>query len=76
MGNFKSRCRETFGSKNHGDQVKIKSSIEQPFPNEIYGNWAEDLELKILRRTIEQNPELFILNNLMMSVQFFENYEE
>ncbi|KAK0089369.1 hypothetical protein PV325_007714 [Microctonus aethiopoides] len=76
MGNFKSRCRGTFGSKNHGDQTKIKSSIEQPFPNEIYGNWAEDLELKILRRTIEQNPELFILNNLMMSVQFFENYEE
>ncbi|KAM0736115.1 Cyclic GMP-AMP synthase-like receptor 2 [Formica fusca] len=36
----------------------------------------EDVELKLLRRTIARDPDSFILNNLMMCVQFFENYEE
>jgi hypothetical protein len=36
----------------------------------------EDVELMMLRRTILRDPEMFILNNLMMCIQFFENYEE
>lgn len=36
----------------------------------------EDLELRLLKTAIEQDPESFILNNLMMCIQFFENYEE
>jgi len=36
----------------------------------------EDMELRELRRTIINNPDSFILNNLMMCIQFFENYEE
>ncbi|KAL6423010.1 hypothetical protein ACFW04_010475 [Cataglyphis niger] len=36
----------------------------------------EDVELQLLRRTIAKDPDTFILNNLMMCVQFFENYEE
>ncbi|XP_019700732.1 uncharacterized protein LOC105191435 [Harpegnathos saltator] len=36
----------------------------------------EDMELMLLRKSIKRNPEIFILNNLMLCVQFFENYEE
>lgn len=36
----------------------------------------EDLELRLLKRTIARDPNSFILNNLMMCIQFFENYEE
>lgn len=36
----------------------------------------EDVELMLIRRAIKKDPESFILNNLMMCVQFFENYEE
>ncbi|XP_072754165.1 uncharacterized protein [Anoplolepis gracilipes] len=36
----------------------------------------EDLELRLLRRVIAREPDTFILNNLMMCIQFFENYEE
>ncbi|KOC66588.1 Protein MB21D2 [Habropoda laboriosa] len=35
-----------------------------------------DKELFLLRRAIQRNPEMFILNNLMMCVQFFGNYEQ
>lgn len=36
----------------------------------------EDVELILLRKSIKKDPQNFILNNLMMCVQFFENYEE
>lgn len=36
---------------------------------------CEDEELLLLRKTIQRNPESFVLNNLMMCVQFFKNYE-
>ncbi|XP_076285469.1 uncharacterized protein LOC143211565 [Lasioglossum baleicum] len=36
----------------------------------------EDVELVRLRKMIQNNPESFVLNNLMMCVQFFRNYEE
>lgn len=36
----------------------------------------EDVELMLLRRAIVNDPDSFILNNLMMCIQFFENYEE
>lgn len=36
----------------------------------------EDVELMRLRKMIQNNPESFVLNNLMMCVQFFKNYEE
>nr|XP_033330177.1 uncharacterized protein LOC117222539 isoform X1 [Megalopta genalis] len=36
----------------------------------------EDVELLRLRKMIQNYPESFVLNNLMMCVQFFKNYEE
>ncbi|XP_011693682.1 PREDICTED: uncharacterized protein LOC105453422 [Wasmannia auropunctata] len=36
----------------------------------------EDMELAQLKMAIANDPNSFILNNLMMCIQFFENYEE
>lgn len=59
MGN--SRSREKKGSRE-----KKQASDE---------NNEEEVELILLRKTIQRNPESFVLNNLMLCVQFFENYE-
>lgn len=56
---------------------KSKPSIKPPegrSPRQI--DEYEDVELVLLRRAIEKDPKNFILNNLMMCIQFFENYEE
>lgn len=54
---------------------KVTSTPQAPKPKEQLQNY-EDYELIQLRRTIANNPEMFVLNNLMMCIQFFENYEE
>jgi len=51
-------------------QPKTKEKTSKPV------NEYEDIELMLLRIAIEREPESFILNNLMMCIQFFENYEE
>lgn len=38
-------------------------------------NNEEEVELILLRKMIQRNPESFVLNNLMLCVQLFENYE-
>jgi len=56
---------------------KSKPSVKPPkggLPKQV--NEYEDVELWLLRRTIARDPKSFILNNLMMCIQFFENYEE
>lgn len=53
-------------------QPKTKKKEKTPNPVKEY----EDIELTLMKTAIEQEPESFILNNLMMCIQFFENYEE
>ncbi|XP_012282440.1 uncharacterized protein LOC105700827 [Orussus abietinus] len=54
----------------------------QRSPESQQGRSSQDFDevyeqdLRLLRRTIVRDPEGFILNNLMMCVQFFKNYEE
>lgn len=55
-------------SNNYGSKSKGASSKQV--------DEYEDMELRELKRTIINNPNSFILNNLMMCIQFFENYEE
>lgn len=84
MGNSKSKRKDRLGrtkdSASAGGNVDDGRSAEAhrnyDFSLEIRERYADDEELKILRHTIEYNPEVFVLNNLMMSVQFFENYDE
>ena len=35
----------------------------------------EDPGLEKIKRTLEQDLEKFLLNNILLSVQFFENFE-
>lgn len=76
MGNSKSRSKRTGKRTEDDDRLTLDSvgSRDQPFTGN--DSWTGDHELQLLRRTIEQDPELFILNNLMMSIQFFENFDE
>lgn len=72
MGNIKSRrSRKDKGKKSKGDHDKNRSTdMEDDYDED------EDMEMKWLRRTIRNEPEHFVLNNLMMCVQFFGNYEK
>jgi len=35
----------------------------------------EDPGLQRIRRSLDENLEIFLLNNMLLSVQFFENFE-
>ena len=71
MGNSKSKMKPT--SRKKADRSNgYDNKFEMPNRKEEYN----DPELMFLRRSMERNPEMFVLNNLMMCVQFFGNYEE
>lgn len=36
----------------------------------------EDEAIAVLRRELLDDPQTFVLNNMLMSVMFFENYEK
>ncbi|XP_076242313.1 uncharacterized protein LOC143184161 [Calliopsis andreniformis] len=67
MGNSKSKSKSVSRKKGKSGTTEVSSVRKEEF---------EDIELLLLRKTIEKNPEYFVLNNLMMCVQFFGNYEE
>lgn len=68
MGLIKSKLRNP-------DNRKIPDRKKIITPNQQVNDY-EDHELQNLKRTIVRAPERFILNNLMMCIQFFENFEE
>lgn len=70
MGSGKSKVK--FGAGKGQGAARNAAADSNTENREMY----EDAELQLLRRTIKYNPEAFILNNLMMCVQFFGNYEE
>lgn len=55
---------------------RAKDGSKTPNTPDSQVNSYEDVELMLIRKSIRRDPESFILNNLMMCVQFFENYEE
>ncbi|XP_017891833.1 uncharacterized protein LOC108632048 [Ceratina calcarata] len=69
MGNSKSKSKSGSRGKNRDKGIR-DSGISR------YDEQYNDPQLLYMKRTIEKNPEMFILNNLLMSVQFFGNYEE
>ncbi|XP_012142685.1 uncharacterized protein LOC105662709 isoform X1 [Megachile rotundata] len=74
MGNSKSKIK--VGSRG---KIRGKTGHNGRFADEHQRNQGEeyeDTELLLLRRAIDRDPESFVLNNLMMCVQFFGNYEE
>ena len=71
MGNSKSKNKNGLRGK-AGRNKKVKGNELSSTRDEEY----EDIELRLLRRAIQSNPEGFVLNNLIMCAQFFKNYEE
>ncbi|KAI4500858.1 hypothetical protein M0802_004069 [Mischocyttarus mexicanus] len=76
MGNIKSRRSGRPKKKINDDYAKTRrdSQLEDTYFEDE--NIETDMEMKSLRRTIRNEPEFFVLNNLMMCIQFFENYEK
>lgn len=63
------------GSKMKFGKRKKDGSEGTNIPDSLVDDY-EDVELMLIRKSIKRDPESFILNNLMMCVQFFDNYEE
>ncbi|CAL7950787.1 unnamed protein product [Xylocopa violacea] len=75
MGNSKSKVR--MGSREKTKQKSGQGNLIESTRSSLSANRAEaDPQLLTLRKNIEKNPEMFVLNNLMMCVQFFGNYDE
>lgn len=58
------------------DDLQMPRSPMIPDPNEIFK--GDDIEVEVKRRMQDQlafNSDIFVLNQMMMSVQFFANYE-
>ncbi|XP_063974815.1 uncharacterized protein LOC135161298 [Diachasmimorpha longicaudata] len=75
MGNRTSKRKNGNAGKIPPTRDSSDSGDDDYF-NEIHQQWENDAELRIMRRHIVRDSEVFILNNLMMSVQFFENFDE
>lgn len=78
MGNVRSLCGREKDILEQADSQEQQDSLdleEQEWSEEREA-WRNDPELLALQRLIARDPQLFVLNNLMMCVQFFENYEE
>lgn len=56
------------------EEKKPNSKLQRNIPNKQ--DEYKDLEIELLKSAIANDPDSFILNNLMMCIQFFENYEE
>lgn len=69
MGSWFCKPRKP-GSKTPEDAGKeIESENEENSAKESRG-------IERMRKTLRDDVELFLLNNILMSVQFFENYEK
>lgn len=62
------------GSK-HKDTIQGNSNIGSKSKGAV-SNQMDEYELTQMKWAIINDPNTFILNNLMMCIQFFENYEE
>ena len=78
MGNTKSKSKTKGRRSKHSwlQRQDSKSNVrhDETFPNR--NCTKEDPELTRLRDSIKNQPDAFILNNLMMCVEFFKNYDE
>jgi len=77
MGIVKSRIKidAQLGNSN-GSKPKRNNNGSKPKNVNKQVDEYEDVELMQLRMSITKDPNSYILNNLMMCIQFFENYEE
>jgi len=63
-------------SFNHKSDSQLRNNNGSKSKNVAKVEEYEDVELIQMKMAIINDPNSFILNNLMMCIQFFENYEE
>lgn len=65
-----SRPHKTPSKKDHSrTKQEPKSSVEV-----VTVQKYDEIIVNVLYRDLQETPELFVLNNILMNVQFFENY--
>lgn len=76
MGNGKSKSKNknARGGKNKIGQTQQETDGKNYNISDFGADY--DPELLRMRRSLEKDQQGFILNNLMLSVQFFENYDK
>lgn len=76
MGCTPSKKSAAFSQSAKGDSSEVKSDVETLIDEETV-NVNASLDKKYvddIKKDLSDNPEMFVLNNMLMAVMFFENY--
>ncbi|KAG5900497.1 hypothetical protein JTB14_010908 [Gonioctena quinquepunctata] len=74
MGSSNSRNKEEKVQKTRTEEVNNNESREDGNVNGI-GKFDKQI-IDILKKDLSETPELFVLNNVLMNVMFFDNYKK
>lgn len=55
-------------------QEKKKSIANEE--SDLTEEYAEDIKLAKLRKTLHKDPDMFLLNNILLITQFFYNFDK
>lgn len=69
-------CPSRFGHRNRENGAQNEQTISSDEVTVDSQNKYDDEVLEVLRRELRENPDIFLLNNILMSVMFFEYYEK
>lgn len=61
-------------SEEQTDNTVVHSSSEDIHVDS--GNKFDEQAISTIKKDLRETPELFVLNNILMSVMFFENYQK
>lgn len=64
-------------SKHYRPQKPSSKTKQEPKPSVdvVTVQKYDEITVNVLHRDLQETPELFVLNNILMNVQFFENYQ-
>lgn len=73
MGNESSKSK-TKSNRSKNKPIDEKVQDEENEADRTKYSEHEEKEIGALRKEFRDNPEVFVLNQILMSVMFFENY--
>lgn len=74
MGNESSKSK-TKNNRSKNKSIDEKAQDEEKDADRTKYNPHDEKEIATLRKELGDNPEVFVLNQILMSVMFFENYD-
>lgn len=70
-GNSRSKLR----SKSESDVLQnVHSEKTTSEPNLNAKQRLDELYIEDIKKDLDENPEMFVLNNMLMAIMFFKNY--